>query len=371
MLIERYIYLEWLKVFLLTLGLMLGMLVLQIVYDDLENLVSYGASFGQILVYFGIQIPAFLPTVLPITFLLSILIALGSLHRSSEVIAMRASGLGLLTLSRGFFLIGLCLSLLLLYLSGSVVPQSVEQSRNMLNNLRFGAIAGQADSIQDTTIWAPQLAYHHSSENRTWFINHLNRRSFIGRGITIHFENDEGVELRRLEAREGFFDDRAGTWTFLRGREVFFDETGGEPTRFSRFSQKTIEDWDERPEFMLALRQRPKDLSLFELTSILNQLPPDENPASIPFLVRYQVNLATPFVCFFLVGIGVPFAIRGVRTNAWVGASQSIGIFFAYFLVSSLSVVMGERGILPALLAAWLPIGLLALAGCYTFYKAR
>jgi lipopolysaccharide export system permease protein len=371
MLIERYILIEWAKVFFITLGLMLGLLILQIFYDDFEDLITFGASFQQILTYFIVQIPVFLPTVLPITFLLSILMGLGALHRNSEVVAMKASGIGLWQLSRGLWLMGLILSLVLLALSARVVPWSVEQGRIILDNLRFSSVAGQTAPLQDRTQWAAQLAFYNQAEDRTWFINHLNRGSFIARGITVHQANEAGVEIHRWEAREGFFEESTGEWVLLRGREILADPATGEPIQLRPFDRLVIKDWPERPDLMLALRQRTKDLSLFELESILSQLPPAENPISVPHAVRYQVILASPFACLMLVGIGVPFAISGVRTNPFVGASKSVGIFFAFYIVSNFSIILGERSWVSPIVAAWLPLGLLFVLGIWLFSKTR
>lgn len=371
MLLERYILLEWLKVFLLTLGLMMGLLVLQIIYDDLEDLIHHGAGVDLILIYFSIQIPVFLPTVLPVTFLISILIALGGLHQRGEIIALRAGGVSLWTLSRGLWGIGLVLSLLLLALTSQVVPWSVEQSRMIRDNLRFGAEGSQAVSVQDPREWTSQLAFFNQAAGRTWMINHFNRRTFVGRGISVHEENRMGVEVSRWEAREGYFDDRALQWIFLRGRQILSDPETGEPLRLLPFDRLVISDWSERPELMLALRQRPKDLSLFELETILYLLPPGENPISIPHAVRYQIILASPFVCVLLVAIGVPFAIRGVRINPLVGASKSVGIFFAFYLVSNIFSVLGERALIDPFSAAWIPLALLLISGAWILARSR
>ena len=128
-LIDRYVLKEWLIAFALTLGVIVGILILQNMYDSLPDLLDTDASFKQILFYYSLALPTYLPAILPIALLVSLLFSLGTLHRNNEIIAMRASGADLMRISRSLWVAGLLLSLLLLYLTSSVIPKAVEQSR--------------------------------------------------------------------------------------------------------------------------------------------------------------------------------------------------------------------------------------------------
>ena len=99
-LIDRYVFSEWVKAFSLTLGATLGILVLEDLYDDLPDFLGYGAGGSEILTYYLVLLPSFLPSVIPLSLLVSILFSLGGQHGRNEVIAMRACGLSLFRLSR-------------------------------------------------------------------------------------------------------------------------------------------------------------------------------------------------------------------------------------------------------------------------------
>ena len=118
--------------FALTLGVIICILILQNMYDSLPDLLQADASSKQILLYYSLALPSYLPAILPIALLVSLLFALGNLHRNNEIIAMRASGVSLINISRSLWVAGLLLSLLLLYLTSSVIPKAVEQSRTFL-----------------------------------------------------------------------------------------------------------------------------------------------------------------------------------------------------------------------------------------------
>jgi lipopolysaccharide export LptBFGC system permease protein LptF len=146
-LIDRYVFKEWAIGFALTLGVIVGILILQNMYDSLPDLLDMGADVGEVVFYYVLALPAYLPAILPIAFLVSLLFSLGTLHRNNEIIAMRASGAGLLRISRSLWVAGLALSGLLFYLTASLVPQSVERARTFFDNLEYAAID---DEVVDT-----------------------------------------------------------------------------------------------------------------------------------------------------------------------------------------------------------------------------
>ena len=367
--IDRYVLKEWAVGFALTLGVIVGILILQNMYDSLPDLLDYGASIGQICFYYALALPTYLPVVLPVAFLVSLLFSLGTLHRNNEIIAMRATGASLFRVSRSLWAAGLGLSLLLLYLTGSVVPKSVEQARTFIENLEFAAAV---DSDQESGVGVIyNLGFDNRKEGRLWFMNRFSELSWLGSGVNVHIREPGGAESARISAREAFYDNTNGYWVFVDGREFLFDEVTGDVLRALPFKQKNFEAFDEDPDLMLALHKEPKELSLFELRRIIEKVPPEENPKVHAYLVRYFSLLAVPFSCLVVVGIAVPFAVSGVRTNPMIGVSKCMGFFAFFYVLVSVASILGERQIIPALIAAWLPNIIMLGMAVVLFRKAR
>lgn len=339
--------------FALTLGVIVGILILQNMYDSLPDLLDYDASVGEICFFYALALPTYLPAILPIAFLVSLLFALGSLHRNNEIIAMRATGASLFRVSRSLWGAGLALSLLLLYLTASVVPKSVEQSRTFIENLEFSAAEQAAENHDIGLIY--NLGFDNRKDGRLWFMNRFSERAWLGSGVNVHMRESGGAETARISAREAYYDDTHGHWVFLDGRELLFDQETGDVLRALPFKEKTFEGFHEDPSLMLALHKDPDELSLFELRRIIETVPPEENPKVHAYLVRYFSLLAVPFSCLVVVGIAVPFAVAGVRTNPMIGVSKCLGFFAFFYVLVSVASILGERQIIDALLAAWLP----------------
>ncbi|MDP4693727.1 MAG: LptF/LptG family permease, partial [Opitutales bacterium] len=244
-----------------------------------------------------------------------------------------------------------------------------KQSRTFFDNLEFAAAESQKDSKDVGLIY--NLGFDNRKDGRLWFMNRFSERAWLGLGVNVHTRDQDGMETSRISAKEAYFDDTLGHWVFLDGRELMLDSETGDPLRTLPFKEKTFEDFGEDPSLMLALHKKPKELSLFELRRIVETVPPSENPKVHAYLVRYLSLLAVPFSCLVVVGIAVPFAVSGVRTNPMIGVSKCMGFFLLFYVLIIVTTIMGEQRMVPALLAAWLPNIIMLGLSVQLFRKAR
>ncbi len=352
-LIDRHIFTEWAKVFILTLLVIMGLLLIVDIQDDLGNLVGYGASIWEILRYYATLTPSFLPAVIPITILVSLLFSLGQLHRNFEIVAMRSAGISVWKISRVLWVSGALLALILLWLNAQVVPWSVESARTQWNNLHFRAELA-ADRDEEEVGLVPNLTFHHAESGRLWFINSFNEFNYRAYGITVSQFDSQRRETRRILANQGYFDEINGFWIFLDGRQLFFDSASGNINRSLAFDRLEEEALTDDPTLMQFLKRRPQDLSFWQLTRVIQSLEGHDNQRVIPYQVRYYSVLFNPLSALIVVGIAIPFALAGVRTNPMVGVAKSIGLFLLYYLISNVSAILGGTLLSPAM-AALLP----------------
>ena len=368
-LIDRYVLKEWAVAFALTLGVVLGILILQNMYDSLPDLLEAGAEPRQILSYYVLALPGYMPTILPITFLVSLLFSVGTLHRNNEITAIRASGCSLFRISRSLWMAGLLLSCALFYLTALVIPRTVEQARTFFENLEFAAESAERDDKEVGLIY--NLGFDNRKDNRLWFMNRFSEQAWLAIGINVHTRTEGGREVHRISAEEAYFDEALGYWVFQNGRELIIDSETGDELGLLPFKEKSFEDFTEDPSLMLTLHKDADELSLNELRRIMDTVPPEENPAVHAYAVRYFHLLAAPFSCFVLVGIAVPFATSGVRTNPMIGISKCLGYFIGFLALVSFCSFLGERQVVATWLAAWLPNILMLGVAFLLFTRAR
>jgi lipopolysaccharide export LptBFGC system permease protein LptF len=322
---------------------------------------------GDMLIFFGTLMPSYLPVVLPLSMLLSLLFVLSKLHRNNELTAVRAAGLNIFATTRSLWLAGIVLCGVAFGLNAKVVPWSVETSRSVLEGLEFSA---EARAMPGGTLGVvSSVTFDNQRENRLWFINRYSRFSRTAYGIMVSQMDSSRRELTRIIAREGRYDPVRGGWTFIDGREMTFDPEQGELVRPVTFVTKTMENFNEDPTLMLLIDRKPQDLSFNELRRITEYFATDNNPKVVRYQVRYYSVLFETIGPLIIIAIAIPFSVSGMRVSPAVGVSKSIGLFFLYYILTSLSTVLGSRGYLEPMWAALMPN--LAMTGLAAWFFGR
>lgn len=368
--LDRYIWSEWLKVFLLCLAATLGLILLSEIQDDFPDLRSLGASSETMARIFLNRFPAYIPIVLPVSILLSILFVLGNLHRNNEIIAMRNAGLSLWRITRSLWWTGLLLTVGLFYLNGAIIPTGLEQARRMWSDLELArALESDADAEVVEVGTEHNLTFRNPDAGRIWFINRYSRYARTGYGISISELDARGRETRRILASSGRYDTAEGAWLLQDGRDIRFRVETRTVLQGLLFEELHYAITVEDPELMLAIEKRPKDLTFLQLRRILTTLSPERYPGLEAYALQYYKVAFNPLVCLFVVGIAIPFAVSGVRTNPLVGVSKSLGLFAAYYFVSNLVSIVAP-GQFDPLLAALIPNILMISLALWFYLKA-
>lgn len=359
-LIDKYIFKEWGKAFLLSLTAIMMVILLAVVYDDLHHFIEKGASSRDIIAFFLTITPSFFPIIMPVALLISLLFILGQLNRNSEIVAMRSAGLSFWLITRSLWISGLLLSILLFFMSAQIIPWSIEKAKGIEQKIQFQFEAEKRDA--DTIGLINQLAFDNSQENRLWYLQQFSQFTKKAFGVNIYQRDHKGNEVSRVIAEEGYFHPKLQHWTFYNGREILFDSYG-EPIRSNFFEKKDFPRWKEDPKLMATLAKKPRHLSLFQVRSVIKTLDYKTNQAVAKYAVKYYSMLASPLSCLIVVGIAIPFALSGVRTNPLVGVSKAIALFFLYYLIVNVSGILGSQLVISPWIAAWMPnLVMIALA---------
>lgn len=351
-LIDRHILREWLKIFAMVIIAMVGMLLISAVYNNLQDLMEWEVPTATAAEFFAMIALGFLPVVIPVSLLVSLLFTLGHLHKNQELTAMRAAGLGIFRITRALWIAGTALSFLMLALNASLVPFATERAATILSE---GELHHQERSGKGrASVRGERLFFNNAAERRTWFVANYNTYTGTAYGVNIYEYGENGKLSRELTALSGSYDAGTNTWTMRRGKELFFDENG-QLLRQPKFDEMKISGLPENPSLMALIGRKTSDLSIPEIRRILGSTDAKSNPRIAEYEVYYNSILASPFCCLIVVGIAIPFAVSGVRVNPMVGVSKSIGLFAVYYVLTNLFNMLGASQWLPPVVAAWAP----------------
>lgn len=367
-LIDRYVLREWLKTLALALCAVLGLLVMQAMLEDFQELRDAGSSAFELILYFAIKVPGYFALVLPLVLLASLLYALGQLHRNNETVAMRAAGVGVFRITRSIWAAGVLMCGLVWALNASIVPWSVDKSREMSEQIKFRheTQTRTSDQIGLTGV----VTFDNQRQRRMWFFNRYSKYLQRGYGVCVSELDDKHREKNRIRAREARYEDGHG-WTFYDGRETWLDPETGEIMRTTAFDTKVMPHFAEDPELMMVFDRHPNDLSFFQLKRIIEYFTIEENPKVTVYAVRYFGLLADTLSPLIVLALAIPFAMTGVRVNPMVGVSKSIGLFAIYFILLKLADTLGTRGVVEPQTAALLPSIVMLGVGGFFFVRMR
>ncbi len=132
MTLNRYILKLWFFPFLGGLLIVMSVLLIGRALKLLDIVVDSGSVLGILLDLLIAVSPYFLLLTVPMAFLLSAQNVIGGLQQSSELDAVRASGISYLRAFQALFAVGVLLWLLLSYLAMELLPQGQLQFNNLL-----------------------------------------------------------------------------------------------------------------------------------------------------------------------------------------------------------------------------------------------
>jgi len=358
---DRHLLREWLEILGIVLVLTCGLLLVQVMYDDFRDLREAGARGLDLGRYVLVAVPGFLAVTLPIVLLTSTLYVLGKLHKANELTAMRAAGVGFGRLMAPIWVVGFLCCGLSWWLSATVVPWSVEETRLMKEGFQFRR---QAQSVPADRIGAVfSVGFDNPDGRRMWFLDRYSKFTGKAYGVSVTEMDARRRETSRVVASQAWYGGSQRGWVFTDGREMGFNPETGENTSSKPFAERAFPRFQEDPRLMLLIDRRPIDLSFAELRELTDYYSRENNPKGVPYAVRYYGLIADILGPLIVIAIAIPFAVSGVRVNPAVGVSKSIGLFFLYFALKSFAESIATKGLIDPGLAAWLPdIGMTCLS---------
>ena len=389
--LDRYILAAWLKVFGLSLIVLVGLLVLQDAANHAEDFRQGFAGAGEVASYYAWLIPSYLPWLLPIALFVSTLFVVATLRRNNEIAVLRACGVNMLRLSRSLLVASLLLSALSFGLNAKWSPLAMEKAQGLLEVLR-----GKSDHRN----FISNFEMSPPNTSRRWFFRKFFSVPSSGEGVHLYSRTSGGRDSFRIRAEEAFREED-GSWRFLNGRfigfagprglpvpsasgeglvwEIEFAQQASTTDGFSsipilnkQFSSLCLPAVREDPEPFLLMRKKPSELSIRELKTVVAAFGAAKGNAAVrPYAIRIGHAFWASPGCLLAVALGIPFALVGDGRSAAAGVARAMGLFLGYYIARTMGDSLGEAGIIPIEWAAGVPVLLLGIAAVWLLWRVR
>jgi len=343
--IQRYVFTELTKVFVA--AFLVTALVLTM-GGTLRYLERQEATAGMLLQLLPMLVAAVLPYIFPVAILLATTLVYGRMAADNELLALRAAGVHLWSVTAPALLVGLLASAGSLYLSGWYIPRSHARMRSML--VRY------APELLDRQLRQTQL-----NLGRVSIVHHGKQGNTL-KDIAITQYGPDRSPLFTITAEQASFhvDEKRSViiFTFINGSSTIFSaekQWQELPTTFERFYHPLGLDWLRRAGTDI------KNLSTPELWVHSRTLKGAERrKAEAMATERSALSLA----CFAFVFVGVPLGIR-TRSRHLLSAFAlaCLPVYVLYFPLLIIGGQAAERGWGPVAPVLWFPDGLLLVLG--------
>jgi lipopolysaccharide export system permease protein len=295
--------------------------------------------------FVALTIPQSLYELFPMAALLGSLIGMGTLAASSELIAMRASGVSVWRIVRSVLQAGV-LMLVVIVMVGELIAPSAEHNGQ---KLRADATNKQASFLGALGLWVRDGNYY------------INVRTILTdeklADLTIYeFDNENRLSVIVTAAQANYSDD---VWQLLGVEQTQFGDDRVEVHHVDQLERQTL----VTPELLSMVVLRPQTMSVVDIAQLVDYL--DENGLDAQqYRYAFWGRLMTPVASLVMLLVSVPFVFGSLRS---VSSGQRIftGILvgFGFYVVSQISSQMGQVYALNPLLASFAPSFLFMLLG--------
>jgi lipopolysaccharide export system permease protein len=362
--LDRYLLREWLRVFLVTL---VGFPILVIVIDLADNLDKYlgrGVTRGAVALSYVFDLPEKMFLVLPVAVLFATVFTVGSLGRHSELTAAKASGISFHRLVRPLFAAAGAAFIAGLLL-GEIAPVATSRRLELLGDKAIRSTTSRYNFV------------YRADRGWVYAIRALELRTREMSDLLLEREGTgAGYPTIVLAAQKAVYTDTGkvrppggGSWTLHRGtmRYLAGNQPGGELAfEFDSLESRTLR---ERPVDLLAEPKAPDEMRYGELRRYIEALTRSGSNAK-KLQVELALKIAIPFISLLIALFGAPLAISTPKSGAAWGVAASLATTFIVLLMFQLAKAVGSGGVLPPMLAAWVPNILVGVAAVYLLRKA-
>ncbi|HEU5251151.1 MAG TPA: LptF/LptG family permease [Thermoanaerobaculia bacterium] len=356
-LISRSVVREIGPPFLLGFGAYTFILLVRTIFLMTEFFVRRSATLAEVSWLVLLSVPWIVVLTLPMAFLLGVLIGIGRLSGDSELVAMRACGVGPGALYRPALGAAAVLSAAVFLFYNLVLPRANEA---LTRSMARVAATSVVNLVAPRTFREPRPGV-------TLFFDRVgpDGRSFEGVFLKLG-EEDERTD-RVIVARRGSLSLEGGKlWLDLFSSVVHeVDQVNPSRYRTNRNESQRIlfsEDIESTVQERITYEKGLRAQSLPELIRTAREMKTVSPQRRRLALVEIQKKFSIPFACFAFAVIGIPLAETSRRGGKGSGFALSLAILVLYYVLISNGETWAQEGRMPAWIAMWLPnVVLLAL----------
>lgn len=357
----RYIFLEMLAPFAITVAVLMFIFLMTLILDITNMIVNYQISMFDIFWMIVYSMPHFLVFIIPMAVMMSVMLGFLRFSGDNEIIALKASGVslyGLLPSVVLFCVLG-CL------LTAGMTIYGTPWGQTQLKKLTVEVVSSNLDlGIRERT-------FNDRFKNVMLYINEIDIRNKTLVDVFIEDRRNPEIISTVVAPSGRLFSDlenRTFHMKLFNGTvsQVDINTNSAHSINFSTYDVSLNVE-----KALAAASQGSKDeqeMSLGELRAYLRTTQQRDDQYWIS-LMEYHKKFSIPFSAISLGILAVPLGLRSRTKRKSFGAGLGLLFFLFYYILLSTGLVFGEAGMYPPLIGMWVPNVVLGGLGIYMLIR--
>jgi lipopolysaccharide export system permease protein len=338
--IDIYILKKFIGTFFFSIGLVTILLIVFDISEKIDNFYEYRVPLSEIIVDHYLNfVPFFINMLSPLFIFIAVIFFTSRMATRSETVAILSSGVSYARFLRPYMIGAGIFCVMNLFLGHFVIPKGnrvMQEFEDKYVNSNY--------NNEDQNI------HRNFTKDFKMYLSSYSNMEHKGKNFSM--EKYNGNELVY------FFSTNSITWDSI--HKVWITEnwaerfTGNNKDSLAFGSSKQLKI-DFTPEDMARSESKENIMTYFELKDYINK----EKEKGTPGLERFEVvnykRTSVPFASFILTLIGVVLSARKVRGGIGMHIALGLLIGATYVVLLHFSSIFAVNGILPPLIAVWIP----------------
>ena len=309
-------------------------------------------------------IPFILYNVTPLCALVAVLVTFGTFNRTSELTAMKSSGVSLYRIITPVLFVTLLISAGLFVFDEFYLPNANRRQEALLSIIKDKPT--QTFSRPDRQ-WISGQTNNAGEPSRIFYYQYFNAERDTFANLTVfEFDPTNFTLQRRIFASSARWDPRVNNWVFDNGWERTF--SGETIATYKPFTVSTFPEIKEQPTYFKKEYVPSQEMNYGELSAYIDDLK-ESGFDTKRLVVQLYKKIAYPLITLVMAILAIPFALSMGKQGSLTGIAVAISLAITYWVVALIFESLGNVNTLPALLAAWTPDLLFGIAGAYLLLR--
>ncbi|MDR3745657.1 MAG: LPS export ABC transporter permease LptF [Acidobacteriaceae bacterium] len=367
LLLDEYVLRAYATNFLFSLGAFALLYVVFTFFELIGDIVRNGTALITVGDYLLNLVPYILNSVTPLCSLLAVLITFSTLSRTSELTAMKATGISLYRVVAPVFVLAAILAAALFTFDESYLPAANRRQESLRAQIK-GKPA--QTFLRPDRKWISGQSGSAATPDHIFYYQAFDPDRNIFANLTVFEFNPQSFTLvRRIYSADARWNAGTGVWDFDNGWQRSFDGQNGETVAsYQPFKVASFPEIHEQPSYFKKEDKQSQEMTYSELTRYIDDLR-QSGFDTVRLRVQLDRKIADPAITLVMAILAVPFAVSMGKRGGLAGIATAIGVAISYWVVAGIFSSMGEIGTLPPLLAAWSPDLLFGIAGSYLLLR--